>query len=107
MRFRSDHDGHALAAIGIRPAHFDFHAKLRGQVSEPGRDGVISGMRTSEVMIYVDMAKAMADGIKFLLSDNKVILTTGVDGFLDRKYFKHVKIGDEYLVLTGDKWAAV
>lgn len=51
----------------------------------------ISGFRkSSEVLIYVNMKLAMADGIKFYLSDNGVILTEGVDGILDPKYFSLV-----------------
>jgi len=54
-------------------------------------DEVISGYRkNSEVLIYVDMKKAMDDGIVFYMSDNKVILTEGQGGVLDPKYFKDV-----------------
>lgn len=60
-------------------------------IAEPENDSVISGMRTtSKVLIYIDMAKAMADGIKFFMSANKVILTSGINGVLDTKYFHHV-----------------
>lgn len=49
---------------------------------------VKSGMRQDcNVYIYIDMAKAMNDGIIFYLSDNDVILTEGVNGILDPKYF--------------------
>ena len=54
----------------------------------PG-SGVISGMRAScEVYLYVDMAKAMADGIIFYESSNGVVLTEGIDGILPYKYIK-------------------
>ncbi len=54
-------------------------------------DEVISGYRkNSEVLIYIDMEKAMNDGIEFYMSDNRVILTEGVNGVLDPKYFKEV-----------------
>ncbi|GBG79173.1 hypothetical protein CBR_g28889 [Chara braunii] len=57
----------------------------------PGKDGVISGMRQScEVLIYVDVEKAIEDGIRFFRSDNNVVLTRGVDGVLPTKYFKRV-----------------
>ncbi|KAI8388065.1 phosphotransferase KptA/Tpt1 [Radiomyces spectabilis] len=57
----------------------------------PADASVISGMRSnSEVFIYIDMAKAMADGIKFYRSSNKVILTEGVDGTLQPTYFARV-----------------
>jgi 2'-phosphotransferase len=38
------------------------------------------------IFIEVDMAAAMADGIKFYRSQNGVILTAGNDGILDSKY---------------------
>ncbi|KAK9464519.1 KptA family-domain-containing protein [Lipomyces arxii] len=53
--------------------------------------GVISGMRGSaSVYIYIDVAKAMADGIKFYKSTNGVVLTEGQGGILQPKYFKQV-----------------
>ena len=43
-------------------------------------EGVISGMRrTSTRFIYVDVGKAVRDGVPFLLSSNGVVLTPGVD----------------------------
>ncbi|KAI9260754.1 phosphotransferase KptA/Tpt1 [Phascolomyces articulosus] len=57
----------------------------------PGESGVISGMRaTSQVYIYIDMEKAMHDGIVFYRSSNNVILTEGQNGVLLVKYFKQV-----------------
>ncbi|KAG0170664.1 hypothetical protein DFQ28_011220 [Apophysomyces sp. BC1034] len=54
----------------------------------PSDQGVISGMRNaSDVFIYIDMAKAIADGIQFYRSANNVILTQGVDGVLAPRYF--------------------
>ena len=42
----------------------------------PKEEGVISGMRSScDVLIEIDMASAMKDGIPFFLSSNHVILT--------------------------------
>src|SRR5579859_5310489 len=51
------------------------------------------GMRkSSQVLIYVDLRKALAAGIKFHLSDNGVILTEGDErGFLDPKFFSKVE----------------
>ncbi|KAK9369769.1 KptA family-domain-containing protein [Lipomyces kononenkoae] len=66
----------------------------------PGESGVISGMRTSsDVYIYVDMKKAIADGIKFYKSENGVILTEGKGGVLPPQYFEKVlnRIGDSLL----------
>jgi 2'-phosphotransferase len=54
-------------------------------------NGVISGMRGSaDIVIYIDMAKAMQDGIEFHLSSNQVILTTGIDGCLPPRYFMRI-----------------
>ncbi|OON13643.1 RNA 2'-phosphotransferase, Tpt1/KptA family [Opisthorchis viverrini] len=57
---------------------------------EPGDRGVISGVRANvEVLIYIDLARAMADGYRFYITPNRVILTEGnTDGCLPPKYFK-------------------
>lgn len=56
-------------------------------------DGVISGMRQSaQVLIYIDMQKALEAGILFFLSENDVVLTEGdVRGFLSPEYFLRVE----------------
>lgn len=52
---------------------------------------VISGMRSSAtVKIYLDMDAAMRDGMEFFRSSNDVILSRGLDGVIDPKYFKNV-----------------
>eukprot|EP00123_Amoebidium_parasiticum_P020465 comp5033_c0_seq1/m.1132 comp5033_c0_seq1/g.1132 ORF comp5033_c0_seq1/g.1132 comp5033_c0_seq1/m.1132 type:complete len:288 (-) comp5033_c0_seq1:24-887(-) len=57
----------------------------------PGKDGVISGMRkSSELYVYVDVEKAMADGMVFYRSANNVILTEGYDGFIPAAFFAKV-----------------
>ncbi|KAJ8720448.1 hypothetical protein PYW07_012491 [Mythimna separata] len=50
---------------------------------------VISGLRRgAEVHIYIDLAGALADAIKFYESENGVILTSGNEkGYLEPKYF--------------------
>ncbi|KAF0684181.1 Aste57867_23831 [Aphanomyces stellatus] len=59
---------------------------------------VISGMRSSaQLKIYVDVPKAIADGIPFYKSDNNVLLCPGVgdQGVLPPAYFvKVVRIKD-------------
>ena len=52
-------------------------------------DDAISGKRAScNVKIYIDMEKALNDGIKFYRSSNGVILTSGNEhGILESKYF--------------------
>ena len=52
-----------------------------------------SGIRANcEILIYLDMKKAMSDGIEFFVSDNQVILSPGLgkEGFIDKKYFDKV-----------------
>jgi len=60
---------------------------------ELGTDGVISGMRSSaQVYIYIDVHKAMRDGLQFFRSANNVILSPGnADGVIESQYFKTVK----------------
>ncbi|KAK0457878.1 KptA family-domain-containing protein [Desarmillaria tabescens] len=57
-----------------------------------GRDAV-SGMRkTSKVIIYIDVQKALDADIKFFLSDNGVVLTEGDErGFLPVRFFSKVE----------------
>ena len=58
----------------------------------PGKNTVISGMRTScNVYIHLDIKKAIADGYKFYKSANGVILSPGNEfGFIEPKYFEKV-----------------
>ncbi|XP_008302590.1 tRNA 2'-phosphotransferase 1 [Stegastes partitus] len=55
----------------------------------PGEDGVISGMRKDcDLAVFIDVPRALADGIKFFWSDNGVLLTAGdAEGKLLPKYF--------------------
>ncbi|KAH1106882.1 hypothetical protein J1N35_010650 [Gossypium stocksii] len=53
---------------------------------------VISGMRRDvNVLIYLDVRKALEEGMKFYISDNKVILTEGFDGVVPVKYFEKIE----------------
>jgi len=55
------------------------------------KGSVISGMRRNcQVKVYIDIGKAMADGIEFVKSANNVILTTGINGILHPKYISQV-----------------
>ncbi|KAK7922432.1 hypothetical protein WMY93_009334 [Mugilogobius chulae] len=55
----------------------------------PGEEGVISGMRSDcDLAVFIDITKALSDGIDFYWSDNGVLLTPGdTDGKLLPKYF--------------------
>lgn len=59
----------------------------------PDDDGVISGMRKfSQVLIYINVQKALDAGITFFLSENGVVLTEGDErGFLAPEYFLRVE----------------
>jgi 2'-phosphotransferase len=61
-------------------------------IGKPNDNEVISGMRSScEVIVEVNMAKAISDGVPFYVSNNKVILCPGDDkGALYPKYFRSV-----------------
>lgn len=52
----------------------------------------ISGYRqSSTVLIHIDMKLAMEDGIEFWMSSNGVILSTGINGIIDKKYFNKIE----------------
>lgn len=56
-----------------------------------GEEGVISGMRYScTVLVYLDLEKALKDGVLFFKSANGVVLTDGIngEGYLPKEYFK-------------------
>merc|ERR1712226_1417233 len=53
----------------------------------PSDGSVVSGCRAgTDRFLYIDVAAAIRDGIDFWRSGNDVILTSGKDGVLDRKY---------------------
>ncbi|XP_020219103.1 tRNA 2'-phosphotransferase 1 [Cajanus cajan] len=53
---------------------------------------VISGMRRDvNVLIFLDVRKALEEGMKLYISDNKVILTEGFDGAVPPKYFEKIE----------------
>lgn len=57
----------------------------------PGESGVVSGMRSGcQVLIWVDLVRASAAGVKFMQSSNGVILTEGLSGSIDPKFFSQV-----------------
>lgn len=54
----------------------------------PGDKRVISGMRYDcEVAIWIDLKKAIEDEVPFYMSANQVILSPGINGIIDKKYF--------------------
>ncbi|CAN1810040.1 tRNA 2'-phosphotransferase 1 [Linum perenne] len=53
---------------------------------------VISGMRKNiNMIIFLDVKKALEDGMKLYISENKVILTEGFDGVVPVKYFEKIE----------------
>ncbi|KAF8629093.1 hypothetical protein AX15_003584 [Amanita polypyramis BW_CC] len=67
-------------------------------------NNVISGMRkSSQVLIYIKVQNAINSGIKFLLSDNGVVLTTGDEnGFLKTEFFERVVTAKGEVLLGND-----
>jgi 2'-phosphotransferase len=61
----------------------------RTHIHFASKPGAISGFRkSSEVLVHVDMKKAMEDGLEFFMSENNVILCVGP---IDKKYFLKVE----------------
>ncbi|GMI71222.1 hypothetical protein HRI_000791500 [Hibiscus trionum] len=53
---------------------------------------VISGMRRDvNILIHLNVRKALEDGMKLYISDNKVILSEGFDGVVHVKYFEKIE----------------
>lgn len=53
---------------------------------------VISGMRRDiDVLVFLDIRKALEEGMKLYISENKVILTEGLDGVVPVKYFEKIE----------------
>jgi 2'-phosphotransferase len=47
---------------------------------------------SSQIFIFIDVQRALASGIKFVLSDNGVVLTEGDErGFLSPEFFERVE----------------
>jgi 2'-phosphotransferase len=66
----------------------------------PGENQVISGARVKcEVFIFINLSKAIEDGIKFFVSQNSVVLTPGINGFVPPIYFSKVLINRQEIVL--------
>jgi 2'-phosphotransferase len=70
---------------------------------------IFLGMRQSaDILIFIDVQKAIDAGFKFLLSSNGVVLTEGNDdGYLPTEFFQRVeqRIGILRQPLTG--WAGI
>eukprot|EP00438_Fugacium_kawagutii_P027281 Skav230159 [mRNA] locus=scaffold996:9102:9788:+ [translate_table: standard] len=50
----------------------------------------ISGMRSDcEIAIWIDLRAALQDGVPFYWSQNGVLLSRGINGVIDTKYFTH------------------
>ena len=60
-------------------------------------------MRTSsQILIFINLQKALDAGIKFFLSDNGVILTEGDgEGFLRPEFFETVKNAKGEVIIQG------
>ncbi|CDU22182.1 related to TPT1-tRNA 2`-phosphotransferase [Sporisorium scitamineum] len=79
-----------LTSGGLKPMSRNHIHLAKGKY---GDERVISGMRKSaNRLIFIDIAKAIKDGIEFVLSSNGVVLTPGdKHGVLGVKYFTRVE----------------
>ena len=68
-----------------------FRNHVHFQPCEPGDKRVISGMRYGcEVAIYLDLKRAIEDGIPFYSAVNEVILTPGINGVVSAEYIDRI-----------------
>lgn len=86
-------DKKAWASISKRGIYKMKRNHIHFAAGYPGEGQVISGARAScSVFIEIDMNSAINDGLKFYVSDNNVVLTSGIHGFVSPKYFKRIVI---------------
>ncbi|KAL1830234.1 hypothetical protein ACET3Z_008646 [Daucus carota] len=58
----------------------------------PKDNNVISGMRQNvNTLIFLDVKKALEEGMKLYFSENKVVLTEGFNGVIPPKYFEKIE----------------
>jgi 2'-phosphotransferase len=78
-----------LSKMGRTHIHF--------AIDVPESHLVISGMRKScDILIFIDIYTALRDGYEFVLSQNKVVLTTGnKKGILPSKYFRDIVVREK------------
>ncbi|KAK6804400.1 hypothetical protein RDI58_002184 [Solanum bulbocastanum] len=75
---------HGLKRMKRLHVHFSCGLPMDGEV--------ISGMRRDvNVVIFLDVRKALEDGMKLYISENRVILTEGIDGVVPVKYFQKLE----------------
>ncbi|KAF2261712.1 hypothetical protein CC78DRAFT_561637 [Lojkania enalia] len=96
---------HIHFAAGL-PAGFTSISNAAAGEEQREAPPVISGMRkSSTILIFVDVGRAMEAGIRFFASENGVILTEGnEEGFLPYEFFKRVenrKKGGSVLMMDG------
>lgn len=78
------------------------HIHLAQGIAGQTGQNVISGMRqSSQILIYIDVQKALDSGLKFFLSTNGVVLSEGDEnGFIAPEYFRRVESAN-HIALPG------
>ncbi|KAI3800461.1 hypothetical protein L1987_28552 [Smallanthus sonchifolius] len=59
--------------------------------------------RDANILIFLDIRKALQGGVKLYISDNKVILTEGFDGVVPVEYFERVESWPDRKLITFDQ----
>lgn len=89
---KSSSDGVAILGLGADDARLDGKDSQSGKGKEDARQ-VLSGMRNSStLLIYLDLQKALGAGVKFYLSENRVVLSEGdpENGLVSTQFFQKV-----------------
>ena len=77
---------HGLLAGGLQGQGRRTHVHFSG-VAPGDRRGISGILRHREVAIWIDLQKAVRDGVPFWVSSNQVILSPGIRGVVDCRYF--------------------
>lgn len=83
---------HLIKGEGLRRMNRNhIHFAISDSVDQKQGEQQISGIRENcQILIYIDVLKAMESGIEFYISENNVVLSSGKNGFIKPEFFSKI-----------------